>query len=119
MCDRSSFCESCPSLVPVLSQSCPNFACNLSSKKVKSLTKTKNPMIYKTLLVLAVKNALENISPHCAKVRLIIINVVFAGGSGSDNRYLVLAIYYVWGPQPGGPGAPECMGTLGFVRTKF
>ena len=67
-------------------------------------------MIYKTLLVLAVKNALENISPHCAKVRLIIINVVFAGGSGSDNRYLVLAIYYVWGPQPGGPGMPERMG---------
>ena len=30
---------------------------------------------------------------------LIIINVVFAGGSGSDNRYLVLAIYYVWGPK--------------------
>ena len=53
------------------------------------------------------KNAPENISPDCAKVRLIIINVVFAGGSGSDNRYLVLAIYYVWGPQPGGPWMPE------------
>ena len=53
---------------------------------------------------------------HVAKprVRLIIINVVFAGGSGSDNRYLVLAIYYVWGPKsqttylrPDGGGAAD------------